>query len=103
MLILSAAKPNPFFWVEPDFGPEIRVESGRVGPQGKKTGPIGSVWPLIGFKFGFIPIMFLINLNKPNLNPILGQVGPLGSKFGLSRVGLALRVKKQVQSGRFGL
>ena len=27
----SAAKPDPSFWVEPDFGPKIRVESGRVG------------------------------------------------------------------------
>ena len=36
----SAAKPDPFFWVEPNFGPKIRIELGRVGPQGKKTGPI---------------------------------------------------------------
>jgi hypothetical protein len=31
-LCSSAAKPDPFFGVEPDFGPKIRVESGRVGP-----------------------------------------------------------------------
>ena len=43
-----------------------RVQSGRVGL--KK-----------GFKFGFNPIMYLIN-------PI--WVGPPGSKFGLSHVGL---------------
>ena len=30
---ISAAKPDPFFWVEPDFGPKIQVESGRVGPE----------------------------------------------------------------------
>ena len=65
----SAAKPDPFFRVEPDFGPKIRVESGRVGPQGPKTAPIESSWPQIGFKFGFNPIMYLI------------------PKFGLSRVG----------------
>ena len=50
-------------------------------------GPIGSGWPQIGFKFGFNPIMYLINPNGPDLNPILGRVGPPGSKFGLSRVG----------------
>jgi hypothetical protein len=84
----SAAKPDPFFWVEPDFGPKIRVESGRVGPQGQNTGPIRSGWPQIGFKFGFNPIMYLINPNEPNLNPISGRVGPPGSKFRLIRVGL---------------
>ena len=55
---LRAAKPDPFFRVEPDFGPKIWVESGRVGPQGRKTGPIGSGWPQIGFKFGFNSIMY---------------------------------------------
>ena len=48
---------------------------------------MGLFWldrPQIGFKFGFIPMM---KPNQPNLNPILGQVGPLGSKFGLSQVG----------------
>ena len=28
----SAAKPDPFFWVDPDFGPKIWVKSGRIGP-----------------------------------------------------------------------
>ena len=55
----SVVKPDPFFQVEPDFGPKNRVDSGRVGPQGQKTGPIGSGWPQIGFKFGFNPIMYL--------------------------------------------
>ena len=45
----SAAKPDPFLRVEPDFGPKIRVELGRVCPQGRKTGPIGSGWYQIGF------------------------------------------------------
>ena len=57
----SAAKPDPFFRVQPDFGPNFRVQTGRVGPQDPKTGPIGSGWPLKGFKFGFNPIMYLIN------------------------------------------
>ena len=78
ILRFSAAKPDPFF----------RVESGRVGPQDKKTGPIGSGQPQIGFRFGFNPIMYLINSNIRDLNPILGRVEPPGSKFGLSRVGL---------------
>ena len=33
----SAVEPDPFFWDEPDFGPEIWIESGQVGPQSKKT------------------------------------------------------------------
>jgi hypothetical protein len=80
--------PTRFFRVEPNFGPKIRVESGRVGPHGQKTGPIGSGWPQKGFKFGFNLIMYLINPNEPDLNPILGRVGAPGSKLGLSRVGL---------------
>jgi hypothetical protein len=97
-VISSAAKPDPFFQVEPDFGPKIWVELGRVGPQGKKPGPIGSGWPQIGFKFGFNPIMYLINLNEPDFGSGLaprvqirvesGRVGPPGSKFGLIRVRL---------------
>ena len=39
---VSVAKPNPFFQVEPDFALKIQVESGRVGLQGQKMGPIGS-------------------------------------------------------------
>ena len=45
-------------------------------------------WPQIGFKFGFNPIMYLINPNEPNLNLISGRVGPPGSKFRLSWVRL---------------
>ena len=84
----SLAKPDPFFWVEPNYGPKIRVELGRVGPQSQKTGPIRSGWPQIGFHFGLNPIMYLINPNESNLNPISGRVGPPGSKFRLSLVGL---------------
>jgi hypothetical protein len=85
----SRAKPDPFFLVEPNFGPTIWVELGQVDPQGHKTGPIGSSWPQIGFKFGFNPIMYLINPNEPDLNPILDRVGPPGSKFGLGGPGWA--------------
>ena len=45
------------------------MTSGRVGPEGRKTGPIGSCWPQIGFKFGLTPIMYLLNQNEPDLNP----------------------------------
>ena len=48
LIKISAMKPNPFFWVEPNFGPKIWIESGQVGPQIKKTGPIGSGCPQIG-------------------------------------------------------
>ena len=76
----SAVKPDPFICVEPNFGPKILVESGLVGPQVKKMGPIALGWPQIGFKFEFNPIMYLINLNEPDLNLIgLGpQVPNLG-------------------------
>ena len=42
LLKSSAAKPNPFFRVQPNFRPTFRVQTGRVGPQDPKTGPIGS-------------------------------------------------------------
>ena len=70
------------FWTQ-HFG---WVRSGW--PSGSKTGTMGLGWPQIGFKFGFNPIMYLINPNEPDLNPISGRVGAPGSKFGLSRVGL---------------
>ena len=50
-------------------------------------GPIWSGWTQKGFKFGFNPIMYLINPNEPELNPSLGWVGPPGFKFGLIQVG----------------
>ena len=78
----SVAKPDPFFGVEPDFRPKIWNKLGRIGPQGKKMGPIWLGWPQIGFKFRFVPIMFLRNPNEPDLNPILGRVGPWGPNLG---------------------
>ena len=56
--ILQLVWPNPtrFF----NFGHKIRDESGRVNPQGQKTGPIWSDWPQIGFKIGLNDIMFPI-------------------------------------------
>jgi hypothetical protein len=84
----SAAKPDPFFWVEPNFGPKIRVELGRVSPQGQKTGPIRSGWLQKRFKFGFNSIMYLINPNEPDLNQLLGRVEAPGSILGLSWIGL---------------
>ena len=84
------AKSDPFFWVKLNFGPQIWVELDQVAPQGPKTGPIGSGWPQIGFKFRFNPINLGPNPTQlnPNLDPILDQVGPRESKFGLSWVGL---------------
>ena len=74
----------------------------KIGPQGKKMGPIG--WPQIGFKFGFNPIMYLITPNKPNLNLILGQVVPPVSKFGFSwfALGPQARVQIRADSGQVG-
>ena len=92
--------PNPtrFFGLNPILGLNIRVESGRVGPQGKKTGPIGSGWPQIGFKFGFNLIMYLINPK----NPILGLVGPQGPNSGWVGSGWAPRVQIRAELGRVG-
>jgi hypothetical protein len=75
-----AAKPDPFFPVQPNFWPNFWVQMGRVGPQDPKTGPIGSGWPLKGFKFGFNPIMSLIN--PISTRPCFGSGWPSGSKFG---------------------
>ena len=56
----SGAKPDPFFWVQPDFRLNFWIQTGRVGPQDPKTSPIRSSWPKKGFKFGFNPIMYPI-------------------------------------------
>ena len=87
---LHQVRPNPtlFFRVGPNFAPKILVELSWVGNQGKKIGPIESGWSQIGCKFGCNPIMYLINLNETNLNPISDWVEPPGSKFRLSWVGL---------------
>ena len=68
-------RPNPtcFFGFNPIFGPNFRVQTGRVDPQDR----------------------------------VQIRVGPSGSKIGLSRIGLALRVKIRVKfwsgwSGSFG-
>ena len=72
-------RPNPtsFIWLNQILDPKFGLSR---------------VWlvhrPQIGSKLGFNPIMYLMNPNEPDLDPILGWVGPPGSKFGLSRVGL---------------
>ena len=74
-------KSDPFFGVEPNFGTKIWVELGRGGPQGYKMGPIGSDWPQKGFKFELNPIMYLINPNDLDLNPISSRA-PQGLNSG---------------------
>ena len=39
----SAAKPDPFFRVQPNFGPNFLVQTGRVGPQDQKRVQLGRV------------------------------------------------------------
>ena len=34
-------EPDPFFWVQPNFGPDFWVQMGRVGPQDSKMGWVG--------------------------------------------------------------
>ena len=58
VLLSSAVKTNPFWGVQLDFGPNFWVQTGQVGTQDPKTGPIGSGWPQKGFKFEFTPIMY---------------------------------------------
>ena len=38
---ISAAKLDLFCWVELNFGPDLLVQQGRIGPQDMKMGPIG--------------------------------------------------------------
>ena len=85
----SVAKPDPFFRVEPNFGPKIWVELGQVGPQGRKTSPIGLGWPQIGFKFGFNPIMYLLN----PISQILGFFDTNSQNFNNFLLGITLSRK----------
>ena len=56
----------------------------RVGFQDPKMGPIGSGWPQKGFKFGFNPILYLIDRIWTRPNPFLGRAIRVqnGSEFG---------------------
>ena len=88
------------FWgVQPNFRLNFWIKTGRVGPHHPKMSPIRLSWPQKGCKFGFNPIMYLKHpiWTQPNL--FLSRVGSSGIKFGLSCVGLALRVKIQVKFG----
>ena len=82
-----AAKPDPFFVVEPDFGPNFQAQKGRVSqPSGFQN---VSNW--VGLTSKRVQIRIHVPI-KPNLNltrPVLGHVGPLVSKIGsnLGRVG----------------
>ena len=71
------------FQVQPNLEPNLRVQTGRVGPQDPKTGPIGLGLSPKGSKFGLNPIMYLIN-------PISIQSG------------WTIRVQNWVESGRVG-
>ena len=95
LLLLAgrAAKPDPVFWVQPNFGLNFWVQTGWVGPQDPKVGPIRSGWPQKGFKFGFNSKMYFKNPILTQHDPFLCWVGPWGFKIGLRRVGLALRIK----------
>ena len=46
------------FRVQPNLGPNFRVQTGRVGPQDSKTDPIGLGLHPKGFKFELNPIMY---------------------------------------------
>ena len=61
----SAAKPDPFFWKEPNFGAKIRVESDWVGPQGRKIGPVGLDSNRVQIRVQPCNV-YLINSNEPN-------------------------------------
>ena len=85
LLLLAgrAAKPDPVFWVQPNFGLNFWVQTGWVGPQDPKMGQIGSGWPQKGFKFGFNPIMYLkYTWSKPDPIRFWVELGPRGPKLG---------------------
>ena len=85
LLNCSAAKPDPFFWVQSNFGPNFVVQTDRVGPRDPKTGPIRSGWPQIRVRIRVQPS------NVPN-KPDLNENGS----------GWALRVQNWVESDRVG-
>ena len=97
---IQCGQTRPVFSGSTRFWAYFRVQTGRVGPQDPKTGPIRSGWPLKGFKFGFNPIMYLINPNEPDLNPILGRVGPPAkiqqTKIAVTKIQLSLLITKHI-------
>ena len=94
-----AAKSNPFFGVQPNFGPNFWVQTGRVGPQDPKTGPIGSGWHKKGFKFGLLglslfPFIFLCDtylfkklshVNRVKLDPFFWLKEIISDKNGSNK------------------
>jgi hypothetical protein len=93
--IISEAKPDPFFWFEPDLGPKIWVESGW--PSLSKN---GSNWVELASSSNWVQIWVQpYNVfNKLDfgsglapgvqIRADLGWVGTPGSKFGLSQIRL---------------
>ena len=67
-------------------------------------GQIWSGWPQKGFKFGFNSIMYLINSNEPNLNLILGRVGPprIQIRLKLGQVGPQIKKSGSIWVGLVG-
>ena len=54
---ISVAKADPFFWVQPNFGPNFQVQTGQISLQDPKRVQLG----LIDLKKGlsFFPFIFL--------------------------------------------
>jgi hypothetical protein len=77
----SAAKPDLFFWAQPDF--RFKRVGGLSGSKNGSNRVVG--WPQKGFKFGFNPKMYLIH--------------PIWTQTSGFKIGLALRVKIQVKFG----
>ena len=94
----SAAKPDPFFGFNLILGPIFRFKRVGLALRIQKRVQLGRV----DLKFGFNPIMFLINpiptrpvfgsgwaLRVQNQNRVeLGRVGPQNQNSGQIRVGL---------------
>ena len=59
LLVPSAAKPDPFLLVEPNYGPKMWVELVLRIENGFNRVELAS----IGFKIRFNPIMYLMNPN----------------------------------------
>ena len=95
MVLISAAKPNPFFQVEPDFGPKIQVESVGLALRVKNR----SNWVRLASNRVQIRVQPYNVLNKPN-NHVWVGLGHQDQNLGQVRSGWAHRVKIRAQLGQ---
>ena len=59
---ISAAKPDPFFWVQPNFGPNFKVKRVKLALKIQKGVQLGLVDIRKGFKFGLLGLSIFLFL-----------------------------------------